>query len=275
MTRHTAGFVGVGTMGGPIAQRMLSQSVDLMGFARRPEVAETYAALGATTAASVTELAESCEIIFTCLFSDEQLLAVAQGTDGLLANMEPGSILVSHTTGSPETVRALSVEAAQRGVRVLDAPVSGDQDDVPDGRLTVMLGGDDADIERVRPVVATYSDNIIPVGGVGTAMAVKLVNNLLWAANLQVAQQAVLFGEAMGADLAALQAAIPVSSARSYAFDIAARFGSVERLDALAGPYMRKDVDLVLDISSAMGIDPGVLQKAALGGPLRFPARPL
>src|SRR3954452_22023289 len=120
MSGHTAGFVGLGTMGGPIAQRMLSQAVDLMIFARRSEVSDTYAARGATTARSLAELGQSCEIVIACLFSDDQLLAVAQGPDGLLANMHPGSILVSHTTGSPETVRALSVEAAQRGVRVLD-----------------------------------------------------------------------------------------------------------------------------------------------------------
>src|SRR5205814_1661261 len=134
----------------------------------------------ATTAASLVELAASCDIIFACLFSDEQLLAVAQGPEGLLAHLEPGSILVSHTTGSPQTVRALSEQAEQRNVRVLDVPVSGDQNDVPDGRLTVMLAGDDDAIDRVRPIVATYADHIIPVGAVGTAMAVKLVNNLLW-----------------------------------------------------------------------------------------------
>jgi 3-hydroxyisobutyrate dehydrogenase-like beta-hydroxyacid dehydrogenase len=253
---------------------MLNQSVDLMIFARRPEVVDSYVGMGASTAASLADLARSCDVVMVCVFSDEQLLAVTQGPEGLVANMGAGSILVSHTTGSPETIRTISADAAPFGVHVLDGPVSGDQDDVPDGRLTVMLGGDDAAIERVRPILATYADNIVWVGPVGAAMAVKLVNNLLWAANLQVAQQAILLGEAMGAELPALQAAIPVSSGRSYAFDIAARFGSVERLDSLAGPYMRKDVDRVLEVVAAMGIDPGVLRSAALDGPLRFPARP-
>src|SRR5947208_14634081 len=124
MSGHTAGFVGLGTMGGPIAQRMLSQSVDLMIFARRPEVVDAYAGMGATTAASLAELAASCEVVFACMFSDEQLLEVTQGPDGLLANMPTGGILVSHTTGSPDTVRQLSIEAALRGMRVVDAPVT-------------------------------------------------------------------------------------------------------------------------------------------------------
>jgi 3-hydroxyisobutyrate dehydrogenase-like beta-hydroxyacid dehydrogenase len=267
-------MAGLGQMGGPIARRMLTQSVDLMVYARRSEVRDEFSALGATTTATLAELARSCKIIVVCVFSDAQLGEITEGPDGLLANMAVGSILVSHTTGSPDFVRALSASAAERGVHVIDAPVSGDQTYVPEGRLTIIVGGDETKIDACRPVLSTYSNNIVFVGPVGSAMAVKLVNNLLWAANLQLAQQAILFGEAMGADRAALRAAIAVSSGQSYAFEVAAGFGSLERLDTLAGPYMRKDINLVLDVANTMGVDPGVLTTAALSGPLRLSAVP-
>lgn len=266
------GFVGLGAMGGAIARRLLASSVDLTIYARRDEVRHEFESLGAGSVPSLSELGAACDVVFVCVFSEDQLVDLATGDDGLLAAMGPGSILVSHTTGSPDTVRMLAQAGAARGVDVVDAPVSGDPAHVESGRLTVILGGSSDAVSRCRPTMELYANNVVPVGPVGAAMAVKLINNLLMAANLQLAQQAILLGEALGADLEALRAIIPVSSGRSYAFEVAADFASVDRLQELAGPYLRKDIDTATSVLERIGVDPGVLRLAAESGPLRYEA---
>jgi hypothetical protein len=131
---------------------------------------------GATTTDSAAVVAAVADVLIVCVFSDEQLLDVALGDDGLVANMAPGSVLALHTTGSPSTARTLAEAGAPRHVHVVDAPVSGTDAGIAQGKLTVMLGGEPADRDRVRAVVATYSDHVSTFAP-RHRQCVKLVNN--------------------------------------------------------------------------------------------------
>ena len=105
---------------------------------------------------------DDADVVIVCVYSDREVDEVALGADGLIASMAPGAVLALHTTGSPATAKRLADAGASRGVKVVDAPVSGGADDILAGRLTVMLGGEPDDVERVSSVVAAYSDAIFP-----------------------------------------------------------------------------------------------------------------
>jgi 3-hydroxyisobutyrate dehydrogenase-like beta-hydroxyacid dehydrogenase len=156
---------------------------------------------------------------------------------------------------------------------VVDAPFSGGADDVRAGTLTVMLGGEPDDVERARATVAAYADPIFTVGGLGSALAVKLVNNALFAANIQLVAQAEQIANELGVDTATLAHVVQQSSGASYVMALVANMGSAKTLVDAAGHYMRKDIDVVRQVASGMGVDLGVLGQAVDGGPADFRAR--
>jgi len=131
------GFVGAEQMGAPMVERLLGAGVGVRLFARRPEVVARFAQLGAVTERSVTALAVDLDVLIRCPFSAPQVEEILVGSGGALAALRPGATVVQHTTVSPETIRRLATRAAARGVNMLDAPISGQPDDIPAGRLTV------------------------------------------------------------------------------------------------------------------------------------------
>lgn len=257
------GFVGAGSMGTPMVERLHAAGTPVTLFARRADVRERFAAQGVAVAESLATMAGGVEVVLACLYSDEQLLEVASGPDGLLTAMAPGSVLASHVTGSPAVAVRLAEEAAALGVRFVDAPISGSDDDIAAGHLTVMLGGDAADTARVRAAVEAYADAVFDTGAVGSALAVKLINNTLFAANTQLVAEAERIGRSLGADPVALSSIVQRSSGASYVMGLLARFGSTQAFADLAGHYMMKDLAVVNEVSDEMGIDLGLLGRVA------------
>jgi 3-hydroxyisobutyrate dehydrogenase-like beta-hydroxyacid dehydrogenase len=263
--RPRVGFVGAGQLGGPMVERLLAAGVDVHLYARRAAVAARFADLGATVQDSLPDLARSAEIVVVCMFSDEQLLDVADGDGGLLAAMAAGSVLVNHTTGRVATLERLAARARTRGADVLDAPVSGTAEDIHGGRLTVLLGGAEAAIKTCLPALRTYAAQLVPTGPVGSATKVKLVNNALFAANLQLAVDAMRVAEDMGVDPVLVAGSLRHCSGNSYATGVVAAMGwqaAVER----AMPYLVKDVGMVAQAARELGVDLGLLGRVAVGG---------
>src|SRR5947208_6398060 len=157
-----------------MSERLLAAGHDLTVYARRAEVREHFARLGATVTDSLVDAVDGAEAVHLALYSDEQLAEVTIGAGGLVPALGAETLLVSHTTGSPTTVRRIA--DAGNG-HVVDAPFSGGADNVLAGTLTVMLGGAPDDVERARITVAAYADPILPIAALGSALAVKLVNN--------------------------------------------------------------------------------------------------
>jgi 3-hydroxyisobutyrate dehydrogenase-like beta-hydroxyacid dehydrogenase len=267
-------FVGAGQMGAPMVRRLLAAGRNTTVFARRAEVRDELSGLGARVTADLGEAVRDADIVLTCLYSDAQLDEVALGPRGILAAMQPGSILVIHSTWSPATATALAEAGAPRGVHVVDAPVSGSADQIEEGRLTVMLGGDPDDVARVRAVVADYADPIFTVGALGSAQVVKLVNNALFAANVQLAAEAERVANELGVDTATLATVIQQSSGATYVMGLVGAMGSIAPLVAGAGHFMRKDVDVVKQVARSLDVDLGALGEMTDGGPVTFVGRP-
>lgn len=150
---------------------------------------------------------------------------------------------------------------------ILDAPVSGTADHIAQGKLTVLIGGPADAVERVTPVLAAYADPIVPTGEVGSALAIKLVNNVLFAANVQLVAAAGAVGEELGVASAALLQALSVCSGGSNAALYAMGIG-LEEFARLTGPFLRKDVAAAVDSAEAVGVDLGLLRSVVEDGPL-------
>lgn len=220
-------FIGAGQLGAPMVRRLLAARLDVGLFARRAEVLDGFAALGARACTSIAEAVSGAETIISCLFNERQVEEVLLGEGGLVEAAKPGAVLVSHTTIGPRLLSRVERAAAARGLSLLDAPVSGAPDDIDAGQLTILAGGEAATIERALPALRAYG-NVIPTGGIGTATRVKLVNNLLFAVNTQTAAAAALLGRELGIETDVLFAGVLRCSGASTSMRAMHAVGSLD-----------------------------------------------
>ncbi|MEV0358300.1 NAD(P)-dependent oxidoreductase [Nocardia sp. NPDC050697] len=258
------GFIGLGSQGGPMARRIVLGGFPTTLWARRAASLEPYADTAARTADSPAALAEASDLVCLCVVGDADVREVAAGQNGVLAGMAPGSILAIHATVHPETCREIAELAAPKDITVIDAPVSGGAPAVEAGRLLVMVGGPEEAVERARPVFETYADPIVHLGDLGSGQSAKLLNNLLFTANLATAQGALRLGADLGIDPSRLGEVITHGTANSFALGrVVASGGSLDRLAAHAGDLLRKDVGLVADLAAKAGVTTGIELGAA------------
>lgn len=269
---NTVGFLGAGQLGEPMVARLLRAGHEVLVYARRDESRRRLELKGAATAASVAELARGSDVLISCLFSDEQLRETGLGPDGFIMNAKPGSVFVSHTTGTVATLKAMQ-DSSAAGPVVLDAPVSGTADDIAEGTLTVLIGGPTDAVEGVTPVLAAYADPVVPTGALGSALAIKLINNLLFAANAQLLAAATQLGDELNVDPGALLAALQVCSGRSGAASHAQRIGGIDRFAERAAPFLRKDVAACGEAAAQAGVELGLLGTVVQTGPLTLASR--
>ncbi|TCN53599.1 3-hydroxyisobutyrate dehydrogenase-like beta-hydroxyacid dehydrogenase [Rhodococcus sp. SMB37] len=253
-------------MGEPMVSRLLAAGHKVYVFVRRVEVADRLRKQGAVIVASFADLGRDCDIVICCAFSDEQLTQIALSPGGVVAQMKPGSVFVSHTTGRVDTLMQISTLRKARDVAVVDAPISGTAAEILEGRLTILLGGSSEDVDKVVPVLASYGENIIRTGKFGSALGVKLVNNLLFAANLQLVAEAVRLGTAMEIEPDVLQHAVTYCSGSSQAAERAASAGGIEAFGQIAKPFLHKDVSVCLESARVRGVDLGLLREVVAGG---------
>jgi 3-hydroxyisobutyrate dehydrogenase-like beta-hydroxyacid dehydrogenase len=261
------GFLGAGQLGEPMVERLLGAGHDVAVYARREDARRRLKDKGAVLADSVADLAGRSDVLISCLFSDAQLRETGLGPAGFVANAKPGSVFVSHTTGTVATLEELR-DHSSSGPVVLDAPVSGTADDIAAGTLTVLLGGPSDAVRDVTPVLTAYADPIVPTGALGTALALKLINNVLFAANAQLLASATELGAHLGVEPDVLLATLQVCSAGSNAATHAHRSGGMQRFTELAGPFLRKDIAACREAAGESGVDLGLLGSVVRDGPL-------
>ncbi|WP_406708146.1 2-hydroxy-3-oxopropionate reductase [Streptomyces halobius] len=199
----TIAFIGLGIMGSPMAANLANAGHTVRGWNRSPGRADALVAAGGTEAGSIAEAVRDAEVVITMVPASPQVEAVAYGPDGILENARPGTLLIDHSSITPQTSVDLAEAAAGKGIRVLDAPVSGGEAGAVEGVLSIMVGGDRADFEAARPVLDVVGTTVVHCGPHGAGQTVKAANQLIVAVNIQACAEAVVFLEKSGVDLTA------------------------------------------------------------------------
>jgi len=257
------GFIGLGSQGGPMARRIIEAGFPTTLWARRSTTLEPFADTSAEFAGSPAELAAVSDLICLCVVSDADIEEIINGKKGLLARPKPGSVIAVHSTVHPNTCRELARRAAGLGVSVIDAPVSGGGQAAARGTLLVMVGGDPDVVHRCRPVFETYADPVVHLGGLGCGQTTKLLNNLLFTANLGTAAAALSLAQSLGVSPERLTEVVSRSSGNSFALNAIGGTGGLDRLAGLAGALLQKDVRLIVDLANRAAAGGGAVLDAA------------
>jgi len=248
------GFVGIGYMGRPIAQRLLESGFRLSAYDRHRTRAEQLTPYGGTVAESVAELSSSCDVILSCLATDEAVLNTYKGADGAIANAHRGSLVIDLSTVNPQTSRELSRLGSERGVHVLDVTMSGSTPVAEQGALTLFGGGDQECFTAAESIFRAIAKKYFYVGPSGSGAIMKLAVNSLLGIGMQATAEALVLGEKAGLDRSRL---LDVLS--ETAVVAPAHVGKLER--AKEGDYspqfplrlMNKDFGLILNLAAAVG----------------------
>jgi len=241
-----AAFVGLGVMGFPMAGHLAKAGHEISVFNRSPEKAKAWVAQhGGRAGASVAEAVAGCEIVCLCVGNDDD---VRQVLEQALPAMGDGGVVVDHTTASAKLAREAAEQARAVGRWFVDAPVSGGQAGAENGQLTIMVGGEEAAVERVRPVIQSYAKAIQRIGGPGSGQLAKMVNQICIAGTVQGLAEGLHFARHAGLDLELVIAAISKGAAQSWQMDNRWTTMGEGKYDfGFAVDWMRKDLGLTLD----------------------------
>jgi 3-hydroxyisobutyrate dehydrogenase len=239
----TAGFIGLGSQGAGMAQRIIEDGIPTTLWARNPSSLASFKGR-ATLAAQPAELGQLSDVVGVCVTDDAAVREVTLGPTGVLAGMTAGKVLAIHSTIGTDTCAEVAEAAKGHGVSVIDAPVSGGGAAAAAGGLTVYVGGSVGGVERARPVLDTYGDPVLHMGALGSGLRTKLINNLLNAAHFGLAHDAMAVGEALGLDPHLLGRALTSGSGRSFSLEVFVGLGSLEAIAGHVGPLLSKDVGL-------------------------------
>jgi 3-hydroxyisobutyrate dehydrogenase len=242
-------FIGLGVMGYPMAGHLAREGHEVCVYNRTANrAAQWVKQFGGRSAQTPREAAEWADFVMCCVGNDDDLRSVVLGEEGALAGMQPGAVLVDHTTASAEVARELAVAAAERELGFLDAPVSGGQAGAENGALTVMVGGDADLYARAEAVIATYSRMVRRMGPVGSGQLTKMVNQICVGGLLQGLSEALHFAQSAGLDGMAAMEVISKGAAQSWQLENRHQSMLEGRFDfGFAVDWMRKDLGIVLD----------------------------
>jgi 3-hydroxyisobutyrate dehydrogenase len=252
--KNNLGFIGVGYMGRPIAQRLLESGFKLTAYDRNLSKAEELIRYGGTVAQSIAELSSSCNVLLSCLPTDEAVLNIYRGPDGAFANAHRGSLVIDLSTVYPETSQELSRLGSERGVDVLDVTISGSTPAAEQGALTLFGGGDQRCFNAAESIFRVIARKYFYLGPSGSGATMKLVANTLLGIGMQAIAEAVALGEKAGLDRGRL---LDVLS--ETAVVAPAHVGKLQR--AVKGDFspqfplrlMNKDFGLILNLAAAVG----------------------
>ena len=237
------GWIGLGIMGSRQAANLRRAGHELTVWNRTASTAEAWAAEhGATLAATPVEVAQEADIVFSMVVDGPQV------QDVLVPAARDGVLFVDMSTIGPEWTRRIGEQLAERGARLVDAPVSGSSPRAEDGTLAIMVGGEESDVERVRPLLEIMGELIVYAGPLGSGQSVKLINNAVAAANAATLAQALLVGSAQGLDLDALVDVMAAGSGASTMLTLKA--GPMRNHDyttLFKTEHMLKDIRLCLE----------------------------
>ena len=250
----TLGFIGLGAMGRRMALRLLTSGFKLVVYDHTSRKIQALAAAGATAAPSVRQLARKSEVIISCLPTDDAVLSVYEGPEGVIACANPGTIALEMSTVSPETSRTIHRMGRERGIEVLDVAISGSTPAAEQGNLTLLGGGDARVFDSCQPVFSAIAKQYFHMGASGSGTTMKLVVNTLLGVNMQAIAEAVAFGEKAGLGRALLLRVLAKTAVIAAAHQN--KLLRAERDDyspQFPLRLMNKDFGLILDKAAELG----------------------
>ena len=249
MSAQKVAFVGLGVMGYPMAGHLAAAGHDVVVYNRTAARAEDWTAKhGGRSAPTPAQAATGRDIVFSCVGNDDDVQSVALGESGILAGMASGAIFVDHTTASATLARKLAAAGTDKGVGVLDAPVSGGQAGAENGALTVMVGGAQDVFDRAKPAMDAYARAVTLMGGAGAGQLTKMVNQICIAGLLQGLSEGINFGIKAGLDIPTVIDVISKGAAGSWQMENRALTMAQDKFDfGFAVNWMRKDLAIVLE----------------------------
>ena len=219
MTIKTVGLIGIGLMGHGIGKNIVEKGFALNVVAhRRREAIEDLLKRGAIERKSVSDLASASDMVILCVTGTPEVEAAVYGPEGILASGKKGLIVADCSTAVPDSTKKIAADCAAKGITFVDTPMTRTPKEAEAGKLGLMVGGDAAVIETIRPVLSTFSDLIVHCGSVGTAHQVKLINNFLSLANAAVAAEAIAVAAKAGINMEALRDVVMGGGAQSVMF---------------------------------------------------------
>ena len=252
------GFLGLGIMGSRMAANLAAAGHALTVWTHTPGKAQAFAAAhgdAVTAAATPADVGAACDVAVTMLVDGAQVATVLTGTDGVARGARPGLLCVDMSTVGPAAAREIGAALARDGIAFVDAPVTGSSPAAEAATLTIMAGGDAADVERARPLFEAMGELVLHVGALGQGQMLKVINNAVAAANAATLAQALIAADATGVDLEALCRVMAAGSGDSTMLRLkggpmrAHDYATLFKLD-----HMRKDVALCLEETRAAGV---------------------
>ncbi|WP_097882084.1 2-hydroxy-3-oxopropionate reductase [Streptomyces sp. st140] len=196
-------WIGLGIMGSPMSENLIKAGYSVTGYTLEQDKIDRLVAAGGTGASSIADAVKDADVVITMVPASPQVEAIAYGPDGILENAKRGSLLVDMSSITPQTSVDLAKNAAEKGIRVLDAPVSGGEAGAIEAVLSIMVGGEQADFDAAKPLLDALGKTIVLCGPHGSGQTVKAANQLIVAVNIQACAEAVVFLEKSGVDLTA------------------------------------------------------------------------
>jgi len=254
-TPREVAFLGLGVMGFPMARHLAKAGHHVTVYNRSRAKAEAWvSAHGGSFAATPRAAAARVEIVFACVGDDNDVRNIALGNDGAFAGMAAGAVFVDHTTASAKLARELEELAHARGLRFVDAPVSGGQAGAENGALSVMCGGEPDAFAAIEPVTAAYARAIKLLGSAGSGQLAKMVNQICIAGLVQGLSEGIAFGQAAGLDMTQVLEVIGKGAAQSWQMDNRGKTMIEDQFEfGFAVNWMRKDLGLALEEAKRTG----------------------
>ncbi|MGO4702692.1 NAD(P)-dependent oxidoreductase [Dyella sp. 2RAB6] len=255
-----AAFVGLGAMGAPMAGHLNAKGL-LHAVANRTQAkADALARELGVTAPPLETLAAQCDVVALCVTADADVLATIET---MLPHLRRGAIVVDHSTVAPDTAKRAAARLATVGVDFLDAPVSGGVEGAKNGKLSVMVGGDAAVLERARPVLEAYALRVTHLGATGAGQATKAVNQVLVAGIAQAVCEGLALGEALGLEAERLLPTLGAGAAGSWFLE---KRGATMLRDEFSVGFklalLHKDLGIVRGIAESAGTERTVIEKS-------------
>jgi len=254
-TKKQLAFLGLGVMGFPMAGHLARAGHKVTVYNRNAEKAQRWVKeYGGTSAPTPAAAASEAELVMMCVGNDNDVRDVAAGPEGALAGMRQGAILIDHTTASAKVAREIDAAARAKSLSFLDAPVSGGQAGAENGKLTIMVGGEEAAFERAKDVLAHYGRAVTLMGPCGSGQQTKMVNQICIAGLVQALAEGINFAQRAGLDVERVLDVISKGAAQSWQMENRGKTMLADKFDfGFAVDWMRKDLDICLTEARSNG----------------------